>query len=85
MAPSLIWTHNTQASLLKREKDKCTGEGEKEDAEDILSFGILSCFDIVLSDNFLNNLWGFIPNGFPNEDLCIFVYCCPYLSFKFNA
>ena len=40
----------SQASSLKREKDKCASEGEEGAAEDILSLGILSWFDNVLSD-----------------------------------
>ena len=68
--PSLIWTHNTQASLLKREKDKCTGEEEEEVVEDILSLGILSWFDIVLSDKtILKELQGFLLYGFPEDNL----------------
>ena len=50
-APSLIWTHCKHKQVhSKEEKDKFTGEEEEAAAEDILSLGFLSPFDIVLSD-----------------------------------
>ena len=76
-------THNTQASSLKREKDKCVGKEEEEAGEYILSLGILSWFDIVLSDGtILKKLRGFLLYGFPKENLCVLVYCCACLSFS---
>ena len=75
--------HIAQESPLNREKDKCVGEGEDEVVEDILSLGILSWFDIVLSDKtILKKLRGFLLYGFREEKLCVLVYCCACLSFS---
>ena len=62
----------TQTSLLKREKEKCTNEDKEEAAKYILSLGILSWFDIVLSDETISKkLWGFLLYGFLEENICV--------------
>ena len=76
-------TQHTSKFAQEREKDKCAGEEEEEVAEDILSLGILSWFDIVLSDGtILKELLGFFLYGFLEENLCVLVYCCACLSFN---
>ena len=71
-------THNTQAISLNKQKDKCVGEEEEEVVEVILSLGILSWFDAVLSDETnLKKLRGFLLYGFLEEKyLCTCVLLC---------
>ena len=61
----------------------CCSEGKEEVVEDILSLGILSWFDIVLSDRtILKKLRGFLLFGFPKENVCVLVYFCACISFS---
>ena len=58
-------------------------EEEEENVRDILSLGILSWFDIVLSDETIpKKLQGFLLYGFPKENICVIVYFCACIYFN---
>ena len=83
-APSLIWTHNNHKQVpSKEEKDKFIGKKKNKLQKLSYILGILSLFDIVLSDeSILMKLFGFSWERVFKDEIFVSLFCFSFIYFS---